>query len=74
MVTVQVLVPVQAPLHPANTDAGGGAAVSVTLVPELKLAAHVPGQVMPAGLLVTVPVPVPAKVTASERVVEPVVH
>jgi len=40
-------------------------AVSFTLVPELKEAAHVEGQVMPAGLLVTVPVEVPANVTVS---------
>ena len=61
-VTVQVvLVPVQAPLQPVNTIPVDGVAVSVTVV----LAATVsmqsvppPPQVMPAGLLVTVPLPV----------------
>jgi hypothetical protein len=32
--------------------------VSVTEVPDVKLAVHVVGQLIPAGLLVTVPVPV----------------
>ena len=32
-------------------------ALSVTEVPEAKLALHVPGQLIPAGVLVTVPVP-----------------
>ena len=31
--------------------------MSETFVPEAKLAVHVPGQLIPAGLLVTVPVP-----------------
>jgi len=36
--------------------------VSVTEVPDVKLAVHVVGQLIPAGLLVTVPVPVIATV------------
>jgi hypothetical protein len=64
-VTAQVPVPVHAPLHPANEKPVAGVAVRVTCVPSLKLAAHVPGQLMPAGALVTVPLPTPAEVTVS---------
>ena len=42
-----------------------GVAVRVTFEPAEKLALHVPGQLIPVGLLVTVPVPVPAEVTVS---------
>src|SRR4051812_39164646 len=59
---------VQAPLQPVNVLPFVGAAVSVTAVPLGKLLAHVVGQVMPAGLEVTVPVPVPAVVTVSPKV------
>ena len=52
IVTVQLEeVPVHAPDHPAKVDPELALAVSVTLVPELK--------VVPVGLLVTVPLPVP---------------
>jgi hypothetical protein len=64
IVTEQVLVPVQpAPLHPANVDPVAAAAVSTTTCPAVKLAEHVGWHAMPAGLLVTVPVPVPASTT-----------
>jgi hypothetical protein len=64
IVTEQVLVPVHpAPLHPANVDPLAAAAVSITTCPLVKLAKHVVPQLIPAGLLVTVPVPVPALVT-----------
>ena len=63
--TVQVLVPVQAPDHPAKVELAFGAAVNVTEVPLEKLALHVEPQEMPAGLLVTVPAPVPASATVS---------
>jgi hypothetical protein len=43
--------------------------VSVTTVPAVNDAVQVEGQVMPAGLLLTVPVEVPAKVTVSVYVV-----
>ena len=68
---VQVPVPLQAefPLQPANTEPEAGAAVSVTLVPLEKLAEQPVAlplvQSIPAGLLVTVPVPLPAVVTVS---------
>jgi hypothetical protein len=59
MVTVQVLVPVQAPAHPVNVELALGVGVSVTAVPAAKLASHVLPQLMPAGALVITPVPVP---------------
>jgi hypothetical protein len=60
IVTAQLFVPVQAPLQPANVEPAAGAAVRVTLVPELKLALHAAPQLMPVGDEVTVPLPVPA--------------
>jgi hypothetical protein len=62
-IKLQVPVPLHAPDQPANVDPALGAAVSVTEVPAAKLALQVEPQVMPAGLLVTVPEPVPAAVT-----------
>jgi hypothetical protein len=64
-VTAQVLVPVQAPDQPANVEPEAAVAVSVTAVPLAKLALHVGAQLIPEGLLVTVPVPVPALWTVS---------
>lgn len=60
IVTTQLPVPLQAPLQPANTDPLVGTSVSVTTVPLAKFAVQVCVQLIPAGLLVTVPVPVPA--------------
>jgi hypothetical protein len=57
-----------APLNPLNVDPLVGAAVSDTVMPVAKSAAHVPGQEIPLGLLVTVPVPFPPKVTVSRSV------
>src|SRR5207247_1428873 len=51
------------PLQPLKVEPAAGAAVSVTAVPLLKLAEQVAPQLMPAGALVTVPLPVPAGVT-----------
>jgi len=62
---VQAAVPLQAPDHPAKKAPVAGTAVSFTLVPEVKDALQVDGQVMPAGLLVTVPVEVPASDTVN---------
>jgi hypothetical protein len=64
-VTLQVLVPVQAPDQPANVELLFGAAVSVSMVPLVKLALQVAPQLIPAGLLVIVPAPVPALWTVS---------
>jgi len=66
MVTLQLPVPEQAPLQPANVDPAPAVSVRVTTVPLLKLALQVLGQLMPLGLLLTEPVPVPA--TETERV------
>src|SRR5262249_8824546 len=68
MVTVQFPVPVQAPLQPENVPPEPGVAVSVTVVPELNDAEHVVGQLIPAGVLAIVPVPVPATVAVSAKV------
>jgi hypothetical protein len=64
MVTVQVL-PVHAPLQPANTEPAVGLGVRTTTVPDAKSWLQVPPQLMPEGLLVTVPAPVPALATLS---------
>src|SRR3989344_270317 len=63
IVTVHVPVPVHAPDHPANVESVFAAAVNVTLVPELYEAEQVVPQLIPEGLLVTIPDPVPALVT-----------
>src|SRR5436309_2671942 len=63
-VTAQVPVPEHPPpLQPVKVEPAAGAAVSVTAVPLVKLAEQVAPQLMPAGALVTVPLPVPAGVT-----------
>ena len=59
--TVQLPVPVQAPVQPLKVLPVSGAAVNVTLVDDGKLAVAVEKEVpqeIPAGLLVTVPLPV----------------
>jgi hypothetical protein len=65
MVTLQVLVPEQSPPHPPKVEPEAGLAVSVTAVPLEKLALQVLPQLIPEGLLVTLPDPVPARVTLS---------
>jgi hypothetical protein len=56
--------PVQpVPDQPANIEPDAAVAVSVTAAPLLKLAEQVLPQLMPAGELVTVPLPVPAFAT-----------
>jgi len=63
---VQVL-PVQSPEKPAKTDDPTGVAVRVTLEPVGKLLTQftcVLAQLIPPGELLTVPVPVPAKLSA----------
>src|SRR5437667_6387822 len=67
-VTVQAPVPEQPPpLQPLKVEPAAGAAVRVTAVPLAKLAAQVAPQVIPAGELVTVPLPVPALLTMSAK-------
>ncbi|PYN64454.1 MAG: hypothetical protein DMD93_22490 [Candidatus Rokuibacteriota bacterium] len=56
------------PLQPPKVDPAAGVAVSVTAVPLVKLAAQVAPHVMPAGALVTVPLPVPALETVRVKV------
>jgi len=52
-------VPEQAPLQPEKLEPGPAVAVSVTIVPEMKAALHVPPQSIPAGLEETLPLPPP---------------
>jgi hypothetical protein len=69
IVTVQVEpVPEQAPLQPVKIDPFTGVAVKVILVPKSKEALQVLPQSTPAGLEVTVPLPVPALVTVRGKV------
>src|SRR3989441_6267788 len=60
--------PPRSPLFPFTTLFGSGVAVSVTAVPLVKLAEQVAPQLIPAGELVTVPLPVPAGVTVRVKV------
>ena len=64
-VILHVLRPVHAPDHPANVVPELAVAVNTTAAPLEKLAVQLPGQLIPAGLLVTVPAPVPALATVS---------
>jgi hypothetical protein len=65
IVIAHVPVPEQAPLHPAKVEPAAGLAVSVVAVPGVTDWEQVAPQLMPAGLLVTVPEPVPFFVTDS---------
>ena len=63
------VLPVQPPDHPPKIMKGllvFGVSVNATCVPKAKFAVHVPGQLIPAGLLVTVPVLCPPTVTVSD--------
>jgi hypothetical protein len=51
------------PVHPAKAEPVPAASVSVTVVPDVKLAVQVGAQFIPDGLLEIVPVPVPATPT-----------
>ena len=57
IVTWQLPVPLHAPLQPANVEPLAALAVNTTCVPGAKLALQIPGQPMPAGELVTQPLP-----------------
>ena len=63
--TTQEPVPLQAPDQPAKVEPESAVAVRVTFVFFVKLAVQVAPQLIPAGELVTVPVPLPAFVTVS---------
>ena len=52
-----------APVQPANVEPAAAVAVSATTCPLAKFATQVGWQAIPAGVLITVPVPVPASVT-----------
>ena len=70
IVNVQVgLLPLQPPVHAVNIELAPAVSVSVTGVPLAKLALQVAPQLIPAGLLEIVPVPVPARLTVSTLVV-----
>jgi hypothetical protein len=58
-------VPEHAPDQPAKVDPALGVAVSVTATPLGKLVLHVCPQLMPPGVLVTVPAPLPEACTVS---------
>jgi hypothetical protein len=64
----EVLVPTQSPLQPTKVEPVQGATVNVTAVPLAKFAKHSVPQAIPAGLLVTVPYPLPPIVTLRGRV------
>ena len=63
MDTVQAPPPEHAPDHPVKVEPGSGVGVNVTLVPGLYVSLQSEPQLTPAGLLVTVPLPVPDFVT-----------
>jgi hypothetical protein len=67
-VTVQVPVPEQPPLQPLKVEPAAGVAVKVTAVPLANAAEQVAPHEMPAGLLVTVPLPAPVFETVSVTV------
>ena len=64
---MQVPEPVHAPDQPVNTLVDVGVAVRVTDIPDANGALQVVPQLMPVGLDVTVPEPVPDRVTASMK-------
>jgi hypothetical protein len=69
MVRVQVPVPLQPPpLQPAKLEPLAAAALRVTTVPALNDAEQVAPQLMPLGLLVIVPLPVPLLLTVRLKV------
>src|ERR1700752_1961832 len=62
-------VPLHGPLQPANADPEEAMVLRLTAVPAATLSSHAGPQVIPKGLLVTVPLPVPASNTPSVCVV-----
>src|SRR5574341_265114 len=69
MATVQVPVPLHpSPLQPEKVELLAGAAERVTLVPAVNAALQMEPQLIPAGLVVTVPSPRPPIPTVSVKV------
>jgi hypothetical protein len=68
IVRLHALVPVQLPLQPTKELVPVAVAVSETWEFAGKLALHVPGQLIPAGVLITVPEPVNATVNPKAAV------
>jgi hypothetical protein len=64
IVTVHPALPLQAPPQPLKVQPLAGVAVKVTGVPPANPALHADGQLMPGGLLATVPLPVTLTVSA----------
>jgi hypothetical protein len=56
---------VHAPLQPLKEKPAAGVAFNVTCVPAEKVFVQFVPQLMPVGVLVTVPVPAPARVTVT---------
>ena len=67
IVTVHVVAPLHAPDHAFRAEPLAGVAERTTDVPWLKLAAHMPGQAIPAGLLVTLPLAPPLLVMVTNN-------
>jgi hypothetical protein len=67
-VTAGVVAAQPVPAQAAKTEPVAGAAVNVTAVPLLKVPEQLVEQLIPAGELVMVPLPVPALITASVKV------
>jgi hypothetical protein len=63
--TVQGPVPLQAPLQPVKIEPAEGVAVNVMEVPLLNAALQAVPQLIPAGSLVTVPLPVPERLSVN---------
>jgi hypothetical protein len=68
MATTQLPVPLHAPPHPTNADPEDGVAIRETSVPPAKVSAQTAGQTIPAGVLTTLPLPVPARLTFRAKV------
>ena len=69
-VIVHVPVPSHGPApHPVKVDPSEGVAVNTTVVPLAKLTEHVAPQLIPAGVLLTVPVPLPPGIIVSRTFV-----
>jgi len=66
-VATHVPVPEHAPPQPPKVEPGTGEAVKVTEVPLAKFAEQLLPQSMPAGLLMTLPTPLPARETESVK-------